>query len=143
MIIIIKRTIFFLLLQITPNMFCSTYHIKKTISIFQSVLHIYSIAYCQETRQQQTLWAEPCYLVTSHEAQVAEGLAALSDLCGSLVCDILTPAGIHSLYGTAVLANGYQSCGRGGETRKGVSLTTCFMQMWQHRPPKERHRNSR
>lgn len=51
-----------------------------------------------------------CYLVTSHEAQVAEGLAALSDLCGSLVCDVLTPAGIHGLYGAAVLAYGYQSC---------------------------------
>lgn len=60
-----------------------------------------------------------CYLVTSHEAQVAEGFAALSDLCGPLVCDILTPAGIHSLYGAAVLAYGYQSCGhRRKETRE-------------------------
>lgn len=60
--------------------------------------------------------AEPCYLVTSHEAQVAEGLAALSDLCGSLVRDVLTPAGIHGLYGTAVLAYGYQSCGHRRKT---------------------------
>ena len=106
-----------------------------------------------------TLQAEPCYLVTSHEAQVAEGLAALSDLSGSLVCDVLTPASIHSLYGAAVLAYGYQSCGHGRktwrekgrdrgeggrerETRKGVSLTTFLMQMWQHRPPRERHGKS-
>lgn len=73
-----------------------------------------------ETRQQQTLQAEPCYLVTSHKAQVAEGLAALSNLSGSLVCDVLTPAGIHSLYGAAVLAYGYQSCGHGRKDREGV-----------------------
>lgn len=69
--------------------------------------------------QQQTLWDGPCYLVTSHEAQVAEGLAALSDLCGSLVCDVLTPAGIHSLYSTAVLAYGYQSCGHRSKIDRG------------------------
>lgn len=55
--------------------------------------------------------AESLYLVTSHEAQVAQGLAALSNLSSSLVCDVLTPAGIHSLYGTAVLAYGYQGYG--------------------------------
>lgn len=72
-----------------------------------------------EIRQQQTLRAEPRYLVTSHEAQVAKGLAALSDLCGSLVCDVLTPAGIHGLYGAAILAYGYQSCGHGSKTGGG------------------------
>lgn len=72
-----------------------------------------------KTRQQQTLWGEPCYLVTSHEAQVAEGLAALSDLSGSLVCDVLTPAGIHSLYGTAVLSYGYQGYGHMRKTEMG------------------------
>lgn len=112
-----------------------------------------------ESRWQQTLRAEPCYLVTSHEAQVAQRLAALSDLRGSLVCDVLTPAGIHRLYGAAVLAYGNQSCGRGRETeevggdggekrggretRNGVSLTTFLMQMWWHHPPGERRgRNS-
>lgn len=65
--------------------------------------------------------AESLYLVTSHEAQVAQGLAALSDLSSSLVCDVLTPAGIHSLYGTAVLAYGYQGYGhmRKRESRWG------------------------
>lgn len=71
-----------------------------------------------DSRQQQALRAEPCYLVTSHEAQVAEGLAALSDLRGSLVCDVLTPSGIHGLYGAAVLAYGYQSCGHRRKTEK-------------------------
>lgn len=67
---------------------------------------------------------EDCYLVTSHEAQVAEGLAALSDLRGPLVRDVLTPAGVHRLDGAAVLADGNQSCGHGGRQRnvRGVSL---------------------
>lgn len=81
------------------------------------------------------------YLVTSHEAQVAKGLAALSNLRGTLVRDVFTPAGINGLNGTAVLPYSYQSCrqrgggGRGGgggggrETRKCVSLTTFLMQM--------------
>lgn len=75
-----------------------------------------------------------CYLVTSHEAQVSQRLAALCYLRSSLVGDVLTPAGVHRLYGAAVLADGYQSCGHGrvdkggGEKRekqdkKGVSPT--------------------
>lgn len=145
--------------QISPKMFCSTR--SKNIWFAMSRKISISIFWecTMETTQQQTLWDEPCYLVTSHQAQVAEGLAALSDLRCSLVCDVLTPAGIHSLYGAAVLAYGYQSCGhrrktdrgrrrevgrqRGRETRKGVSLTTFLMQMWQLRPPRETHRNSR
>lgn len=90
---------------------CCVYkHLQKHF-FFENMPH--------KTRQQQTLWAEPCYLVTSHEAQVAEGLAALSDLSGSLVCDVLTPAGIHSLYGTAVLAYGYQGYGHMRKTERG------------------------
>lgn len=50
------------------------------------------------------------YLVASHEAQVAKGLAALSNLCGTLVRDVFTPAGINSLNGAAVLPYSYQSC---------------------------------
>lgn len=68
------------------------------------------------------------YLVTPHEAQVTQRLAALRDLSGSLVCDVLTPAGVHGLDGAAVLAYGYQSCGHmgGGGKRRGrrVSLVT-------------------
>ena len=45
------------------------------------------------------------YLVTSHEAQVAQGLAALGDLRGALVRDVLAPAGVHRLDGAAVLAD--------------------------------------
>lgn len=56
------------------------------------------------------------YLVTPHEAQVTERLAALGDLGGSLVRDVLTPAGVHGLDGAAVLADGYQGC---GHTRAG------------------------
>lgn len=59
------------------------------------------------------------YLVTPHEAQVAQRLAALSDLSGSLVRDVLTPAGVHGLDGAAVLAYGYQSCGHMGRGRRG------------------------
>lgn len=65
------------------------------------------------------------YLVTSHEAQVAEGLAALCDLSGPLVRDVLTPAGVHRLYGAAVLADGYQGCGTQRNKKQGVSLGTC------------------
>lgn len=64
------------------------------------------------------------YLVTPHEAQVTQRLAALSDLGGSLVRDVLTPAGVHGLDGAAVLADGYQGC---GHTRAGweTTWTTC------------------
>lgn len=65
------------------------------------------------------------YLVTSHEAQVAEGLAALCDLSGPLVRDVLTPAGVHRLYGAAVLADGYQGCGTQRNKKRGVYLATC------------------
>lgn len=65
------------------------------------------------------------YLVTSHEAQVAEGLAALRDLSGPLVRDVLTPAGVHRLDGAAVLADSYQGCGTQGNKGRGVkSLAT-------------------
>lgn len=60
------------------------------------------------------------YLVTSHEAQVAEGLAALRDLSGPLVRDVLTPAGVHRLDGAAVLADGYQGCGTQENKGRGV-----------------------
>lgn len=65
------------------------------------------------------------YLVTSHEAQVAEGLAALRDLSGPLVRDVLTPAGVHRFYGAAVLADGYQGCRTQKNKKRGVSLATC------------------
>lgn len=101
--------------------------------------------------------AEPCYLVASHEAQVSQGLAALSDLSGSLVCDVFTPAGIHGLYGAAVLANSYQGYGYVGKTERGwrverdaggekqgkVLVWQHFLiQMWQHQPPRETFRKS-
>lgn len=74
-----------------------------------------SVAYKQKRAK-----AECCYLVTSHEAQVPEGFAALSNLCGSLVCNVFTPAGVHGLYGAAILANGYQSCKQRRERKREV-----------------------
>lgn len=87
--------------------------------------------------------AECGYLVASHKAQVPEGFAALSDLCGSLVCNVFTPASVYSLYGAAVLAYGYQSCRQREErrdmgkqkTEKVLAWKTFLMQMWQHHSP--------
>lgn len=83
---------------------------------------------CHKRRLTEQAAGQPAglyYLVTSHEAQVAEGLAALCDLSGPLVCDVLTPAGVHRLYGAAVLADGYQGCGTQRNKKRGVSLATC------------------
>jgi hypothetical protein len=55
------------------------------------------------------------YFVTSHQAQVSQGLAALCNQGGSLICDFFTPSDVHSLYGHAVSPNGYQCCRKNGE----------------------------
>lgn len=49
------------------------------------------------------------YLITSHQPQVSEGFAALSNLGGSTVRDLFAPSNIHRLYCRAVPPNGYQS----------------------------------
>ncbi len=48
-------------------------------------------------------------LVTPHQAQVPQRLAAPGDLCGALIRDLLTPAGVHRLNSAAVLTDGDQS----------------------------------
>lgn len=66
--------------------------------------------------------AAPPYLVAPHQAQVTQRLAALRDLSGALVRDVLTPAGVHRLDGAAVLADGYQSCGHMGGGADGEKV---------------------
>lgn len=87
------------------NMFNSEYVQKNinpaaTLTLTQEHSH---------TQTQAPAQAKAPYLITSHQSQVSEGFAALSNLGGSTICDLFAPSNIHRLYCHAVPPNGYQS----------------------------------
>lgn len=59
--------------------------------------------------QHQSLHRLLVHLVTAHQTQVPQRLAAPGDLSGALISDLLTPAGVHRLNSAAVLTDGDQS----------------------------------
>lgn len=58
------------------------------------------------------------YFIASHQPQISQGFAALCNEGGSLICNFFTPSDIHSLYGHAIPADGYQRCKAGERERK-------------------------